>query len=138
MFIKEEAEYDGKILSNDDIVNKVISYSRISNTNNIYVYMGTYQRGSYSDIEHGPTDKRVARDNENADYRVYADIEKNSSDAYVEVPIEKCDDFEKENTILFSHQFISSDYYYSVKKMFFEEALKNGQEKAIQKVLSIR
>ncbi len=66
-------EFDKK--TDDDLLHSAITYLIINDTNNIYVYMGTYQKNHECDIEHGPSDYRVNDDDPHSDYRIYRNLE---------------------------------------------------------------
>lgn len=66
-------EFDKK--TDDDLLHSAITSLIINDTNNIYVYMGTYQKNHECDIEHGPSDYRVNDDDPHSDYRIYRNLE---------------------------------------------------------------
>lgn len=95
-------------------------------TNGIYVYKGTYMVDNCCDIVHGPSDIRVERDYPFATHRDYWDIEQHYA---IEVPIKKCDEFERTHDVI----YLSSNYH-SIRQEFIEEALEHGQEEAVNKI----
>lgn len=101
-------------------------------TNGIYVYLGTYKYTDEIDIVHLPHDLRVSYDSPVADYRVYQNIEEWSSK---QIPILKCEQFEKEHTILNPKVHITSKGFYEIQKDFFIRAIKMNQESAKKMVL---
>lgn len=101
-------------------------------TNGIYVYLGTYKYTDEIDIVHSPHDIRVPYDSPVADYRVYQNIEECSSK---QIPILKCEQFEKEHTILNPKVPITSKGFYDIQKDFFIRAIKVNQESAKKMVL---
>ena len=114
---------------------------RIDETNNIYVYMGTFERSNECDIVHGPNDYRVNKDDPKADYRIYRNLELASyqNDYEIEVPIKKCEVFEKEHTVIYPQGTCLYDRYYNqLKDEFFETAISESQEKAVERVLAKR
>lgn len=124
--------------SDKQLLDKAVYSERIVESNNIFVYMGTYRISSEIDIVHGSSDNLVAKNDPSADYRIYSDIEKNSLDASIQVPISQCDKFEKENFVLYpNRRYVTSEYYNLVREIFFETAVKSGQKKAIEKVISM-
>ena len=116
----------------DDIVSMVFDRNiyriKENETNHIYVYSGTYKCDDCIDIVHGPSAIAVSRYDSRAEYRTYHDLEQFSE---IEVPIRKCDDFEKNNYILFVRR---SDYY-QLRKEFIVDAVNLGQKESVRKVL---
>lgn len=123
--------------TNEDILEKAIDSIRVTHPENIYVYIGTYQRSHEIDIEHGSTDYRVSISDPNADYREYRNIELSRFEATIQVPISMCEKFENENIVLFPYKQanVNAEYYYKIRNMYFETAIKYGKEKALEKVL---
>lgn len=101
-------------------------------SNGIYVYLGTYKYTDEIDIVHSPYDISVPYDSTVADYRVYQNIEEWSSK---QIPISKCEQFEKEHTILNPKVPITSKGLYDIQKDFFIRAIKVSQESAKKMVL---
>lgn len=124
--------------SDEQLIQKAVDTETIVNSNKIFVCMGTYKRSDEVDIIHGASDYRVNKNDPLADYRIYSDIEKNSLHAKIEVPISKCEEFEKNNVVLYPNKCVSSEYYNNVRNIFFETAIKQGQKKAIEKVMSMK
>ena len=127
---REPIRLQHKVIDEYKIVKRV--FERIiwrideKDTNGIYVYKGTYMVDNCCDIVHGPSDIRVERDYPFATHRNYWDIEQ----AYaIEVPIKKCDEFEKTHDVI----YLSSNYH-SIRQEFIEEALEHGQEEAVNKI----
>ena len=101
-------------------------------SNGIYVYLGTYKYTDEIDIVHSPHDIRVPYDSPVADYRVYQNIEECFSK---QIPILRCEQFEKERTILNPKVPITSKGFYDIQKDFFIRAIKVNQESAKKMVL---
>ena len=74
------------------------------NTNRIYVYMGTFRTSNNCDIEHGPGKYRLSRNDSNAEYCQYQDIE---SEEVITIPISLCEQFEMNNKL----SFLSNIFY---------------------------
>ena len=91
-------------------------------TNGLYVYMGTYRYTDEIDIVHGSYDIRV-----NADYRLYRNIEKTSSE---QVLIRYCNGFENANIIINPKVAFNEKMFYEIQKEFFIRAIKDSQESA--------
>ena len=68
-----------KKMVTDDIIasiySKYLYLIKEDDTNGLYVYLGTYKYNDEVDIVHGSRDYRVPYDSEDADYRVYQNIE---------------------------------------------------------------
>ena len=104
----------------------------IKETNGIYVYLGTFIYSIECDIEHGANDYRVNRNNPNADYRLYQDIESYDS---IEIPIKKCEDFEKTHQVIFAKTYPKNLKYYEIQNYFIKTSIEEGQEVACKKLL---
>ncbi len=131
MRIKEYLETDI-----ESLVEKVYyRYTRcinVTDTNNIYVYLGTYKSSYDTDIEHGSNDIRVDYNDTSAEYRMFQDIE---LDSQIIIPISKCKDFESLHKIVYIKGYRLWARYYSIQKEFFTEAVKSSQEKACERIL---
>ena len=101
-------------------------------TNGLYVYMGTYRYTDEIDIVHGAHDIRVPYDSIDANYRVYRNIEKTSSE---QVLIRHCDEFENANTIINPKVAFNEKTFYEIQREFFIRAIKDSQESAKKMVL---
>lgn len=101
-------------------------------TNNIYVYLGTYKINEEIDIVHGSSDFRVNYDSPSADYRIYKNIEYPYGET---VPINKCDEFEKNHVIIKPKTYFKEKEYYEIQKDFFVHAIKTNQESAKKMIL---
>lgn len=100
----------------------------IKETNQIYVYIGTFCRSTSMQEE----DIRVKYSDQEADYRIYWNIEQ----PYAEnIPIMKCEKFEEEHIILNSESYFRESLYYKIQREFFEFAVKQNQEVAKKKIL---
>ena len=119
----------------DSIVSKIYSkyINKIgeSDTNRIYVYLGTYRYSSTADIV-SLGDDRVSYDDDRADYRLYQDLEQLAS---LVVNIKDCKVFEENNTIINPNGYFKSREYYKIQKEFFITAVKKGQEAAKKRIL---
>ena len=101
-------------------------------TNEIYVYMGTYKYSDEIDIVHGSNDIRVSYDAIDANYRLYRNIEKSSSE---QVLISRCEEFEGKHTIINPRIAFSDAQFYKIQKDFFIRAVKINQESAKKMLL---
>ena len=95
-------------------------------------YLGTYKYTDEIDIIHSSHDISVSYDSPVADYRVYQNIEEWSSK---QIPISKCEQFEKAYTILNQKVSITRKGFYEIQKDFFIRAIKVNQESAKKMVL---
>lgn len=116
----------------NDIISRIFdreSYKiKDTETNHIYVYCGTYKLDYCCDIEHGPTGIAASKNDPSAQYRTYHDIEQYFA---VDIPINKCNDFENNNHIL----YISSNKYYQIRKEFIIDAINFNQDIAVSNIL---
>ena len=101
-------------------------------TNNIYVYLGTYRNNDEIDIIHGSNDFKVDYNSPNASYRIYRNIEYPYGES---IPISMCDEFEKKHIIIKPNTYLKEKAYYEIQKDFFIESVKTNQESAKQKIL---
>lgn len=128
---EEPSKLDFKDIDEEVIIKRV--YERMlykidkNDTNKIYVCTGTYTFGDF-DIVHGPTDYLVNRDDPSATHRNYWDLEQSMS---IDVAIKKCDEFEKNNIVIFEGRHS----YYKIRQEFIKEALKNGQKEAVKTIV---
>jgi len=137
LFITEklqESDLDKKLAANqNDIISKIY-YKHLYNikqTNGIYIYLGTYKNNHEIDIVHGSLDERVNKNNKQANYILYQDIEKTEP---IQIPIQEAKKFESENIIIFPDIYLSESYYYEVQRNFFNNCVIYGQEEALKKV----
>ena len=69
---------------------------------------------------------------------MYKNIELNYWNASKEITKRKLSQFESENTILYAPKGIDPEkFYIQIRTAFFEDLMKDGQEQALEKVLSI-
>lgn len=120
----------------DDIIasiySKYLYLIKESETNGLYVYLGTYKYNDEIDIVHGGRDYRVPYDSIKADYRVYQNVELWGS---VHVLINKCEEFEKTHRIINPMVDASDKTFYQIQKDFFIRAVKDNQESAKKMIL---
>lgn len=127
---------DVKNANDEQLIELAIKWSsNIVDSNHIFVCMGTYRIPLPTFSPYGPVDYEVQSDNQFADYKVYADIEKNDIGSTFKVSIEECEEFEKNNIVLYPNGKNADDYYDEIRHLFFETAMNEGQEKAIAKIL---
>lgn len=118
----------------------LIQYGFNINTNRIYVCLGGYpKRRIVTDnvqIKSQPDmDKYLPIENNDAVYRIYADIESNTTEVISKT---EWDRFEKENTVLFPGKEEPFEFFSRVRLLFFKNCIENTQEEAIAKVLELK
>lgn len=120
--------------TDDMMLDLVISKNirNIEETNGIYVCLGTFMLANIHDVEHGPSNYRLARNNPRAQYRIYQDIERDNS---IEIPIELCEEFENTYKIIFPNVYFTGKFYYDIRREFIRESIATNQEKACTKIL---
>ena len=87
---------------------------------------------SSCDIEHGPSDIRLNRDDPRVEYRIYRNIENGDSKCK---PIRKCDEFERIHKIIIPKTTFTQAYYHELQKKFITLAITEGQSSAVLKIL---
>ena len=106
-------------------------------TNGIYVYLGTYKYSYDCDIIHGEPDEQVSRDDENADYSLYRNIE---FDGTLMINLKNREEFESSHIIIYPDR----NYLYYGRKVNFDkiqiefarDCIDYGQEEAVKRVLT--
>lgn len=101
-------------------------------TNGIYVYLGTYEYNHEVDIVHGSNDFRVNYNSPQANYRIYKNIEYPYGES---IPIQKCEEFEKNHIIIKPKSYFKDKEYYEIQREFFIKAVKTNQETAKKMIL---
>lgn len=114
---------EGNIIKN--VFSRFIYKIDSSDTNGIFVYRGTYKVGDYCDIEHGPSDYIVGRNDPSATHRKYWDLEVYHA---IDIPIKECDEFEKTHIIIFG----KGAHYYKIRQEFITEVIEKGQAEAVK------
>ncbi|MBQ1812527.1 MAG: hypothetical protein II119_01070 [Bacilli bacterium] len=106
---------------------KFIEENDIKDTNGLIVYCGTYISECYYDVENFKYERRYTRtyrNDSNATYREYWDIEKKNP---ITVPIEACEEFES------AHKVISLSLE-GARGKFLDMSLQIGQEEATKEL----
>lgn len=119
--------------SDDEIMYEIFSKYKniIAETNQIYVYIGTFT-SSETEV---PYEIMVHRDDVRGIYRKYKNIEND----YTQIlNIEDSIEFEKNNIVLFPNTKLLISYYDKVREEYIKTLVTEGQEKAYQRILSIK
>lgn len=122
---------------NSYFINRIINTHKITPTNDIYVYIGTYKYSDEIDIVHCSNDILVDRNNNKADYCVYYNLEVGTYNinSSVEIPYIKADEFEKKHNIIFPNNVLRrKEYFYDLQNEYFETAILESEEKALEKI----
>ena len=88
-------------------------------------------------MEHGSSDISVKRNDSNADYSAYVDIEKDLINC-VNVKIKDREQFEKTHNIIYPKKLFQLDFereFFNLKTEFFKAAIEKGQKSAVTRVL---
>lgn len=132
---KLDSNNNKKMISEQEMLYKIFQTNRssIKESNNIFVYLGTFQYSYDTDVEHGSYDYRVARENIDANYSAYENLE---TEKVLNIAISKRDIFEKENIIVFPQQanFEQAEFY-KLQKLFISYCVKDNQTIAVAKIL---
>ena len=135
--IKAKHVYPVEEKEDSYFVRRAVDKTSITPREDYYVYMGTYKRNSEIDIIHAANDIRVNRNNKDADYVVYYNLEASvhSLEGTVEVPYSKADEFESTHKIIVPKNVVSSNsYFYDLQEEYYETAILESEAKAIEKV----
>jgi hypothetical protein len=123
------------MISEQEMLYKIFQTNRssIKESNNIYVYLGTFQYSYDTDVEHGPCDYRVAREDTDANYSAYENLE---TEEVLNIAISKRAIFEKENIIVFPKKVnFEQAEFYKLQKLFISYCVKDNQTVAVAKIL---
>ena len=142
---KEYKQIRSKDYTNDGLENQPNSYFvrnafshlDITPRNDYFVYMGTYRHTTEVDIEHGANDIEVSRNDKSADYVIYYNLEArtHSIDSSVIIPYSEADKFESTHKIIFpKNTLIKEKYFYDLQDEYYETAILESQEDAINKI----
>lgn len=99
--------------------------------------MGTYKYNNEMDIIHAPNDIRVNRNDKDADYVVYYNLEAraHSFEGHVEIPYSKADEFELAHKIIVPKNVISREsYFYDLQEEYYETVILESEDKAIERI----
>lgn len=129
-----EDEFDDyELQTEEDIMNK-LSNAGVNDTNDIFIYMGTYVYDNESDIFHGPTPCLVSRDDKKAIFSLYRNIETMECEQVI-IPLR--DKFEKEHNVVFINGIQDDEsYFYKLRRRFIVDYMNHGQEYAITKLVN--
>ena len=99
--------------------------------------MGTYKYIHEVDIVHAPHDIRVNRNDKDADYVVYFNLEArtHSFDGTIEIPYSNANEFESTHKIIVPKNVISREsYFYDLQEEYYETVILESEDKAIEKI----
>ena len=137
--IKETAKLaNQKVETDEDFFNTIANtFYGNTDTNNIYVYMGRFANGTYSDIVHGSSIVRLPEVGyQTIGWIEYKNIESHYSEATIQVKKAEQADFEKKNIVLYAPlESDKEDFYQLVRKTFFQNLVLYGQEDAVRRIL---
>ncbi len=119
-FIPEKTRYDVIFETYKKYIKSILP----EETNQIFVYLGTYKPNNSTD-EFDSFDIETEPKYPNASYRRYADLEGLWEE---QVPIEKCEEFEKSHTVIY-------DDYNKLLKEFLISSICDSQDKAVSRIL---
>jgi len=128
--IKDKNYLEILTLTDEEILNSLLLlYSdKIEKTNNIIVYLATFAKSKNNEYI------KVNRDNSKAEFRMYADLEKDIS-LSINIPIKEADEYEKNNNVIIPQTIFTDLYFYDLQKKFMKEAILSNQKQAIVKIL---
>ena len=117
-----------------DSIGMAIEKTNITETNGIYVYLGTYaypqtfyQTSPFGYINTNHDDERAA-------YSEYVDIEKDLVDTF-KVDIKHRAEFEANNDVIYLNKnYVNHASFYRLKHEFFTSIIENGQEKTVDTI----
>ena len=106
--------------------------NKVSSTNDIYVYLGTFKY-SWNDYIDDYSNLHTKRNDKDAYKREYWNIEQEKK---VEISIDEVDKFEQENIIIYPEKILEAKYYFKeIQKEFFIDAIKTNQEEAVKRLV---
>lgn len=121
------------------LLDEAIFNEKIENYNNIYIYAGTYRHDKSDNVKsNSQQDILTNYFDPSADYHKYINIEEGYQKGQVKIPVDQSLIFEKDNIVLHQDKEDFSIFYKKIRNMFFETCIREGQEKAIEKVLKMR
>ena len=106
--------------------------------NNLYVYIGTFREGLKEKDVQEVDEEELCLDDARAEYRKYLNFACNDDNAIQvkQIPISKCDKFEKDNIVLYPSPNMDQYLYYRwTKDRYREDVEKYGEEKALEKIM---
>ena len=117
----------------DNIINRY-SPKNAEETNHIYYCLGLYSDDLSGIFHKNHILIKYGSFNKEATYKLYANIETTCD--IVKVPIEDCQEFEKNNFIIFPEDLLSGeDEYFEIQREFYITAMTENQEATCKKIL---
>ena len=137
--IRDEGIADIENKDDDFFIRRAINFSKITPTNDIYVYIGAYKYNYETDIIHGASDYLVGRGDVTADYFVYYNLEakRYNLNFSIEIPYEEVDKFEGEHKVIYPKKFDRKAYFYDLQDEYFTTVILESEEKAMSKIKKI-
>lgn len=114
------------------IMSTALEQVNITNTNNIFVCLGTYKHNKDTNGINEPLYTITNHDDEEAVYSEYVDLEKDISECF-QINIKLREQFEKINNIIYINPFDRTEFY-KVQNDFFKNVIENGQEKTVDTI----
>lgn len=141
-FLKKNKQIENK--SNEelmkDFLEKTMLFEDFDDTNNIYIYMGSFQ--SIDDVSQGSGVE--CYESPNAKYRAYLNLESSSGFSYqkaVAVPLIEEENFKKNHTVIYTGDLLAPNKYLQrfslIKKEFLKVSILESQQMARKRVLSM-
>lgn len=135
--LEEETDKRNKNIdeyTDEKIINISLSNTEITPDADIFVYLGTFKYDNEADIIHGPSTIAVSRDNHDADYVLYQNLEAKSYET-IQIPYDKVDEFESKHKIIIPNNITNKQkYFYDLQFEYFKTIVFESPEKAYEKI----
>ena len=119
------------------IIDIVVSNTKITPDDEIYIYLGTYKYSDEIDIVHGSIDVPVSRASHDANYVLYQNLEAKNHET-IQVPYAKADEFESTHKVIIPQNVASRQrYFYDLQSEYFKTMIFESPEKAKEKVYKL-
>ncbi len=106
----------------------------ISKDSEIYVYLGTYKYNMETSIVHGSPNILVSRNDPDADYAVYQNLE-SLHDEIEEIPYKYIPEFEMKHKIIIPKTKVNRKaYFYKLQTLYFETMFSESLDAANEKI----
>jgi len=132
--VKKGINYCIDKYTDKEIIDIALRYTEITPDEDIYVYFGTYKCSDVVDVIHYSSDIMVGRNNKDADYVLYKNLESKYFDD-VQVPYRCADEFEKTHKIIIPQNAINREkYFYDLRSEYFETMVLKSPEEARENI----